>query len=67
MTTFPKLKTTTISYAVTGETEIRDSGHGLEIPCEYLLEGDTRAVDWLLQNVAKERKFWRTLVTMNLE
>ena len=34
-----------ISNPVTGEAVYRDSGYGLEIPCEHLLEDDTRAVD----------------------
>ena len=47
--------------------ENRDSGYGLEIPCQYLLEDDPRTVDWRLQTSEKERKFWRTLVAMNQE
>ena len=56
-----------MSYPVTGETGNRDCGYGLEIPFEYLLEGDTRAVDWLMQKIEKERKFCKTLVAMNKE
>ena len=40
---FLKQKINTISSSVTGENENRDSGYGLKIQCEYLVEGDTRA------------------------
>ena len=38
-----------------------DSSYGLEIPCEYLLECNTRVVDWLLQKVEKEREFCKKI------
>ena len=49
MAMFLKLKNSSIASRVTGGKVNRGDGYGWEIPCEYLVEGDTRAVDWLLQ------------------
>ena len=59
---FLRLKNITISSRVPGEQVRRDSSYGLEILCEYLLEGKTRAMNWILQKAEKEREFcknWR--------
>ena len=56
MAIFLNCKNSSIASRVTGEKVNRD-GYGLEIPCKYLVEGDTRAVDWLLQKVEKKRNY----------
>ena len=43
-TQFLKLKSSSVASRVTGEEVNRGGGYGLEIPCEYLVEGDPRAV-----------------------
>ena len=67
MAMFLKLKNSSIASRVTGEKINRGGGYGLEIPCEYLVEGDTRAVDWLLQKVEKEKELCKNLVAVNQE
>ena len=52
-----KLKSSSITFRVTGEKVNRGGGYRLEIPCEYLVEGETRVVDWFLQKVEKERNY----------
>ena len=66
MAMFLKLKNSSIASRVTGE-KINRGGYGLEIPCEYLVEGDMRAVDWLLQKVEKEKELCKNLVAVNQE
>ena len=53
---FLNLKNISIASRVTGEKVNRGGGYRLEIPSKYLVEGDTRAVDWLLQKVEKEKE-----------
>ena len=65
MTMFLKLKNSSIASRATGEKVDREGGYGLEIPCEYLAEGDTSAVDWLLQKVEKEKEFCKSLVAVS--
>ena len=67
MAIFLKFKNSSIASRVTGEKINRGGGYGLEIPCEYLVEGDTRAVDWLLQKVEKEEELCKNLVAVNQE
>ena len=43
MTMILKLKNSSIASRVTGEKLNRGAGYQLEIPCKYLVEGDTRA------------------------
>jgi len=52
--TFLKLENSSIASRVTGGKLNRGGGYGLEILCGYLVKGDTRAVDWLLQRIEKE-------------
>ena len=54
---FLKLKNSSIAYRVTGEKVNREGGYGLEIPCEYLVEGDTRAVNWLYRMLRKKKNY----------
>ena len=65
MTMFLKLKNSSIASRATGEEVNRGGGYGLEIPYEYLVEGGTRAVDWLLQKAEKEKKFCKNLIAVN--
>ena len=46
MAMFLKLKNSSTASIATGEKVNRGGGYGLEIPCEYLVESDKRAVDW---------------------
>ena len=56
MVMFLKLKNSSNASRVTGEKLHSGGGFGLKIPCKCLVEGDTRAVDWLLQKVEKEKE-----------
>ena len=52
---FLKLENSSIASRVSGEKVNRGGGYRLEIPCEYLIAGETRAVKWILQKVEKKR------------
>ena len=52
-----KLKNSSIASRVTGGKVNRGGGYRLEIPCKYLVEGETRAVDWFPQKVEKEKHY----------
>ena len=67
MAIFLKLKKSSIASRVTEEQVSRGGGYGLEIACEYLVESDMRAVDWLLQKVEKEKELCKSLVAVNQE
>ena len=67
MAMFLKLKSSSIASGVTGGKVNSGVGYGLEITCEYLVEGGTRAVDWLLQKVEKEKELCENLVAVNQE
>ena len=67
MAIFLKLSNSSIASRVTGEKVNRGGGYGLEIPCKYLVEGETRTVDWLLQKVEKEKELCKNLVAVNQE
>ena len=67
MAMFLKLKSSSIASRVTGGKVNSGVGYGLEITCEYLVEGGTRAVDWLLQKVEKEKELCEYLVAVNQE
>ena len=56
MAMFLKLKNISIASRVTCEKVNWGGGYRLEIPSTYLVEGDTRAVDCLLQKVEKEKE-----------
>ena len=60
MTLFLKLKNNSIASQVT-----EGSGKELEIPCEYIIEGDTKTVDWILQTLKKITKLCKNLVAVN--
>ena len=64
---FLKLKNSCIASRVTGEKLNRGGGYGLEILCDYLVEDDARAVDWLLQKVEKEKELFKHLVAITQE
>ena len=64
---FLKIKNNSIASRVTGGKVNRGGDYGLEIPCEYLVEGDTRAVDWLPPKVEKEKELCKNLVIVTLE
>ena len=67
MAMFLKRKNSSIASRVTGGKVNRRGGYGLEIPCKYLVDGDTRAVDWFLQKVKKEKELCKNLVVVNQE
>ena len=66
VTIFLRLKNITISSRLQREKVSRDSGYGFEILYEYLLAGNTRAVEWLLQK-CKRKRILQKLVSMKQE
>ena len=56
-----------INCKITGNRVNRGGGNGLEIPCEYSVEGDRRAVNWLEKRVSSEKIFVKSLFSINSE
>ena len=57
---FLKLKSNSIAFRVTN-----GSDNELELPCEYIIKGDTKAVEWILQKLKKKTKLCKNLVAIN--
>ena len=43
----------------------RGGGYVLEVPCKYVFEGNSRAVKWLSERIAKEMVIVEEVVTGN--
>ena len=54
--TFLEISSSTVTCTVTGKRVNRGRGYGLEVPCQYSSKGNSLAVKWLSEHIAKERK-----------
>ena len=52
---------------VTGKRVNRGCGYGLEVPCQYSFKGNSLAVKWLSERIAKERKIVEDALARNQE
>ena len=53
---FLEISSSTVTCTVTGKRVNRGDGYGLEVPCQYSSKGNSLAVKWLSEHLAKERK-----------
>lgn len=54
LTKFLKRPTNSGKVTVMGKRVNRGAGYGLELPCEYLFDGDKFSCEWLKKKLAKE-------------
>ena len=52
---------------VTEKRVNRGGGYGLEVPCQYSFKGNSLAVKWLSECIAKERKIVEDALARNQE
>lgn len=52
---------------MTGKRVNRGGGYGLEVPCQYSFKGNSLAVKWLSERIAKERKIVEDALARNQE
>lgn len=52
---------------LTGKRVNQGGGYGLEVPCQYSFKGNSLAVKWLSERIAKERKIVEDTLTRNQE
>ena len=52
---------------MTGKRVNRGGGYGLEVPCQYSFKGNSLAVKWLSECIAKERKIVEDALARNQE
>lgn len=52
---------------LTGKRVNRGGGYGLEVPCQYSFKGNSLAVKWLSERIAKERKVVEDALARNQE
>ena len=50
------LSTVTCTCTMTGKRVNLGGSYGLEVPCQYSSQGNSLAVKWLSERIAKERK-----------
>ena len=51
---FLEISSSTVTCPVTGKRV--SGGYGLQVPCQYSFKGNSLAVKWLSERIAKERK-----------
>ena len=56
MQQFLEISASTVTCMVTAKRVNRGGGYGLEVPCQYSFIGNSLAVKWLSERIAKERK-----------
>lgn len=64
---FLQIRSSSLSCKVTGERVNRGGGYGLEVPCQYVIEGSTLAVNWLRKRIESERAIVDGAVSRNQE
>ena len=51
-----EISSSTVTCTMTGKRVNLGSGYGLEVPCQCSSQGNSLAVKWLSERIAKERK-----------
>lgn len=64
---FLEISSSTVTCKVTGKRVTRGGGYGLEVPCQYSFKGNSLAVKWLSERIAKERKIVEDALARNQE
>ena len=54
LTKFPKRPTNSGKVVITGKRVNRNGGYGLDLPCEYALQGDLFSCIWLKYKLINE-------------
>ena len=64
---FLEISSSTVTCTVTGKRVNGGGGYGLEVPCQYSFKGNSLAVKWLSERIAKERKIVEDALARNQE
>ena len=64
---FLEISSSTVTCTVPGKRVNRGGGYGLEVPCQYSSKGNSLAVKWLSERIAKEREIVKDALARNQE